>query len=105
MGHHFGIQNPYQFQPPFQHQFGMGMPPPGCGSSRGRGIPSFFPNWGGIGPPSGLGTPFRQPGPPVPTPPISTRPSSAPPGNQSEMVRVFLKFTKFAISFFRIYFL
>ena len=66
-----GLQNP--FQPPFQHQFG-------------RGIPSFLPNRGGFGPPSGLGTPFRPPGPLVTSPPIRT--SSAPPGSQSEMVRL-----------------
>ena len=65
------------------------MPPPQRGmtvSSRGRGIPSFLPNVGGFGPPGGLATPFRPPGPPVTSPPI--RSSSAPPGSQSEMVRL-----------------
>ena len=76
-GHHFVPPFPFQFQPPFQDQFGMLPPGRGMpGSSRGRGIPSFFQNWGGYGPLGGLGT----------TPPI--RPNSAPPANQSEMVNV-----------------
>ena len=68
--------DPSQYQPPFQNQFGIGMPPPR------RGIPFFLPNWGGYG----VGTPFTPPGPlvPVPTPPI--RPSTAPPGSPSDTV-------------------
>ena len=54
----------------------------------GRGLPPFWPNYGGFGPPGGLGTPFRPPGPPATTPPA--RPSTAPPGSQSEMVHTYV---------------
>ena len=76
-------QNPFQFQHPFQHH-GMLPPQPGM-TGRGRGIPSFWPNYGGFGPPGGLGTPFR---PPASTQP--PRPSTAPPGSQSEMVHTYV---------------
>ena len=68
--------DPFQYQPPFQDQFGIGMPPPQ------RGIPFFLPNWGGYG----VGTPFTPPGLPVPVPTPPIRPSTAPPGSRSDMV-------------------
>ena len=55
----------------FQHQFGMWPPGGMTVPSRGRGIPSFMPNWGGFG---------------VPGPTLPPRPSTAPPGSQNEMV-------------------
>ena len=63
-GYHFGPQNS------FQHQFGMWPPGGMTVSSRGRGTPSFMPNWSGFGVP----------------PTLPPRPRTAPPGGQSEMV-------------------